>query len=451
MTGSIGLAPTLAALDAGRTLALANKESLIAGGPLVKAAVQRPGQLVPVDSEHSALAQCLRAGPADEVRRLVLTASGGPFRGRSRDELTDVTPAEALAHPTWDMGPVVTVNSATLVNKGLELIEAHLLFDVPYDRIDVVVHPQSRRALDGRVRRRLDDRPGQPARHAAADRARPWLAGPGPGRGARLDWTTASDLGVRAARRGGVPRRTAGSRGRARRRHGAGRLNAANEVCVEAFLAGRLRVSPRSSTRSPRSSTSTRLVTLRLGNSPDACRCSACRDLGARARRELTGTDRGSADRMTLLRSACSSSSGLLVSVCCTRPGTWSRPALRHEGDAVLRRLRPDAVVVPARRDRVRRQGDPGRRLRQDRRDDPARGELAPEDEPRAFWRQPAGQRTIVLVAGSATHFLLAVLIFFVAGVHDRPAQPGLRHLRRLRRPAGHRAGQPRASSPATS
>jgi 1-deoxy-D-xylulose-5-phosphate reductoisomerase len=142
MTGSIGLAPTLAALDAGRTLALANKESLVAGGPLVKARA-RPGQLVPVDSEHSALAQCLRGGRSDEVRRLVLTASGGPFRGRSRRQLADVTPDEALAHPTWDMGPVVTVNSATLVNKGLEVIEAHLLFDVPYSRITVVVHPQS--------------------------------------------------------------------------------------------------------------------------------------------------------------------------------------------------------------------------------------------------------------------------------------------------------------------
>jgi 1-deoxy-D-xylulose-5-phosphate reductoisomerase len=142
ITGSIGLAPTLAALDAGRTLALANKESLIVGGALV-AARARPGQIVPVDSEHSALAQCLRAGRPSEVRRLVLTASGGPFRGRSRAELADVTPAEALAHPTWDMGPVITVNSATLVNKGLELIEAHLLFDVPFDRIEVLVHPQS--------------------------------------------------------------------------------------------------------------------------------------------------------------------------------------------------------------------------------------------------------------------------------------------------------------------
>jgi 1-deoxy-D-xylulose-5-phosphate reductoisomerase len=142
ITGSIGLAPTLAALDAGRTLALANKESLIVGGPLVKQAA-KPGQIVPVDSEHSALAQALRGGTAGEVRRLVLTASGGPFRGWSRDQLSAVTPEQALAHPTWDMGPVVTVNSATLVNKGLEVIEAHLLFDVDLDRIDVVVHPQS--------------------------------------------------------------------------------------------------------------------------------------------------------------------------------------------------------------------------------------------------------------------------------------------------------------------
>ncbi len=142
MTGSIGLAPTLAALRAGHTLALANKESLIVGGPLVKAAAA-PGQIVPVDSEHSALAQCLRGGERGEVRRLVLTASGGPFRGRARAQLGDVTPDQALAHPTWRMGPVVTINSATLVNKALEVIEAHLLFDVPLDRIDVVVHPQS--------------------------------------------------------------------------------------------------------------------------------------------------------------------------------------------------------------------------------------------------------------------------------------------------------------------
>ena len=142
ITGSIGLGSTLAALKAGRTLALANKESLIVGGDLVLAAAAA-GQIVPVDSEHSALAQALRAGTHAEVRRLVVTASGGPFRGRNRAELTDVTPSEALAHPTWDMGRMVTTNSATLVNKGLEVIEAHLLFDIAYDDIEVVVHPQS--------------------------------------------------------------------------------------------------------------------------------------------------------------------------------------------------------------------------------------------------------------------------------------------------------------------
>ncbi len=142
ITGSIGLGPTLSALKAGRTVALANKESLVAGGDLVLAAAE-PGQLVPVDSEHSALAQCLRGGARGEVARLVLTASGGPFRGRRADELDGVTVEQAMAHPTWAMGQVVTINSATLVNKGLELIEAHLLFGVPYADIDVVVHPQS--------------------------------------------------------------------------------------------------------------------------------------------------------------------------------------------------------------------------------------------------------------------------------------------------------------------
>ena len=142
ITGSIGLEPTLAALTAGRTLALANTESLVAGGSLVVRAAA-PGQIVPVDSEHSALAQCLRGGTAAEVARLVVTASGGPFRGRTADQLADVTLEQALAHPTWAMGPVVTINSATLVNKGLEVIEAHLLLGIPYDRIEVVVHPQS--------------------------------------------------------------------------------------------------------------------------------------------------------------------------------------------------------------------------------------------------------------------------------------------------------------------
>jgi len=142
INGSLGLEPTLHALATGASLALANKESLIAGGPLVLRAA-KPGQIIPTDSEHSAIAQCLRGGRDDEVARLVITASGGPFRGRRRDELAGVTLEQAMAHPTWDMGPVITINSATLVNKGLEVIEAHLLFGVPYDRIDVVGHPQS--------------------------------------------------------------------------------------------------------------------------------------------------------------------------------------------------------------------------------------------------------------------------------------------------------------------
>ncbi|MGI8874500.1 MAG: 1-deoxy-D-xylulose-5-phosphate reductoisomerase [Egibacteraceae bacterium] len=142
LTGSRGLRPTLAALHAGSRLALANTESLILGGDLVMERAG-PGQIVPVDSEHSALAQCLRGGSATEVARLVITASGGPFRGRDRASIAGVTVADALAHPTWSMGPVITVNSATLANKGHEVIEAHLLFGVPYDRIEVVVHPQS--------------------------------------------------------------------------------------------------------------------------------------------------------------------------------------------------------------------------------------------------------------------------------------------------------------------
>jgi 1-deoxy-D-xylulose-5-phosphate reductoisomerase len=142
ITGSVGLAATLATLRSGKILALANKESLIVGGPLVKE-LAAPCQIVPVDSEHSAIAQCLRSGTESEVAKLILTASGGPFRGFSKQQLGEVTPAQALKHPTWSMGKVVTTNSASLVNKGLELIEAHLLFDIPFDRIEVTVHPQS--------------------------------------------------------------------------------------------------------------------------------------------------------------------------------------------------------------------------------------------------------------------------------------------------------------------
>ena len=240
MTGSVGLAPTLAALGAGRTLALANKESLVAGGPLVQAAVQRPDQLVPVDSEHSALAQCLRGGRADEVRRLVLTASGGPFRGRRRDELADVTPAQAMAHPTWDMGPVITINSATLVNKGLEVVEAHLLFGTPYDRIDVVVHPQS--LVHSMVE--FDDgstlaQASPPDMRLPIGLALGWPDRQ-PRAGYGLDWTTASTWEFEPLDATAFPAvalcKAAGERGGT----SPAVLNAANEVCVEAFVAGRL-------------------------------------------------------------------------------------------------------------------------------------------------------------------------------------------------------------------
>jgi 1-deoxy-D-xylulose-5-phosphate reductoisomerase len=144
VVGFAGLPATIAALEAGKRLALANKESLIAAGPVVaKARAAGGGEIVPVDSEHSAIWQCLRTGRNSEVGRIVLTASGGPFRGRTAADLAAVTPADALAHPTWDMGAKITIDSSTLMNKGLEVIEAHELFGVDFDRIDVVVHPQS--------------------------------------------------------------------------------------------------------------------------------------------------------------------------------------------------------------------------------------------------------------------------------------------------------------------
>jgi 1-deoxy-D-xylulose-5-phosphate reductoisomerase len=144
IVGAAGLEATMAALAAGSDLALANKESLVAGGELVTAAVRRSGrQLLPVDSEHSALRQCLEGAPEETIESLVLTASGGPFRGWTRRQLAEVTAAQALAHPTWSMGAKITIDSATLMNKGLELIEAHHLFGLPYDRVEVVVHRQS--------------------------------------------------------------------------------------------------------------------------------------------------------------------------------------------------------------------------------------------------------------------------------------------------------------------
>ena len=240
VVGSLGLPPTLAALRAGRTLALANKESLVAGGPLVRAAVTRPGQIVPVDSEHSALAQCLRAGTRPEVRRLVLTASGGPFRGRRRDELTGVTPDEALNHPTWKMGPVVTINSATLVNKALEVIEAHELFTVPYPDIEVMVHPQSMihsmvEFVDGSTIAQASP----PDMRLPIALALGWpdrVADAAPG----IDWTAAHDWEFRPLDDDAFPAvrlaKQAGTVGRCR----PAIYNAANEECVAAFAAGRL-------------------------------------------------------------------------------------------------------------------------------------------------------------------------------------------------------------------
>jgi len=239
ITGAVGLRPTLAALDAGTTLALANKESLIMGGPLVLERA-KPGQIVPVDSEHSAIAQCLRGGSPDEVRRLVLTASGGPFRGRSREQLADVTPEQAMNHPTWDMGPVITINSATLVNKGLEVIEAHLLFGIDFDRIVVVVHPTSV------VHSMVEFHDGSTIVQASPPTMLiPIALGLNwpdrvPDTAAPVDWTRPETWeffplddeafpAVALARRAGETGGTAPAV-----------YNAANEVCVEAFRTGRL-------------------------------------------------------------------------------------------------------------------------------------------------------------------------------------------------------------------
>ena len=239
ITGAAGLAPTLATLAAGTTLALANKESLVIGGRLVTEAAA-PGQIVAVDSEHSAFAQALRAGRADEVRRLILTASGGPFRGRTRAQLAEVTPDQAMAHPTWAMGRVITINSATLINKGLELLEAGLLYGVDLDDIEVVVHPQSI------VHSMVEFHDGSTiAQCSPPDMKLPIALGLAwPERladaAAACDWRTATSWtfepldnaafpAVELARRAGKAGGTAPAV-----------YNAANEVCVDAFCAGDL-------------------------------------------------------------------------------------------------------------------------------------------------------------------------------------------------------------------
>ena len=239
VVGSLGLAPTLAALEEGRVLALANKESLVAGGPLVRR-IAKDGQIVPVDSEHSALAQCLRGGAAGEVRRLVLTASGGAFRGRRREELANVTPDDALKHPTWDMGPVVTINTATMVNKGLEVIEAHELFGVPYRDIEVMVHPQSVlhslvEFTDGSTLAQASPPDMRlPIALALAWPERVPEAAPG------VDWTMAHNWELRPLDNEAFPAvrlaKQAGETGRCR----PAIFNAANEECVAAFVSGRL-------------------------------------------------------------------------------------------------------------------------------------------------------------------------------------------------------------------
>jgi len=244
ITGAVGLEPTLAALANGTPVALANKESLIVGGDLVadaaEAAGGRESHLIPVDSEHSALAQCLRGGSRAEVGRLVLTASGGPFRGRSRAELGEVTPAQALDHPTWSMGPVITVNSATLMNKGFELIEANELFDIAWDALDVVVHPQSVvhsmvEFVDGSTIAQLSP----PDMRLPIQLAMAWPERL-PHAFVACDWTRASQLSFGPADRETFRALDLAEHAGRRRGTFPAVLNAANELAVEAFLAGTL-------------------------------------------------------------------------------------------------------------------------------------------------------------------------------------------------------------------
>jgi 1-deoxy-D-xylulose-5-phosphate reductoisomerase len=245
VVGFAGLRLTLATLGAGKRLALANKESLIAGGPVVRAALDRPGagHIVPVDSEHCAVHQCLAANAAGDptrVARIVLTASGGPFRGRTRAELADVTVADALAHPTWSMGPKITVDSSTLMNKGLEVIEAHELFGLDYDRIEVVVHPQSIvhsmvELSDGSTIAQLS----LPDMRLPIGYALAWpdrIATPF----GRIDWAACGPLEFGAPDHEAFP--CLGLAYEAGRRGGTAPalLNAANEEAVGAFLAGRI-------------------------------------------------------------------------------------------------------------------------------------------------------------------------------------------------------------------
>ncbi len=242
VVGFAGLGVTLAALEAGRRLALANKESLIAAGPVVQRVRSTPGaELIPVDSEHGAIHQCLRANDvAERVARLVVTASGGPFRGRIRNDLAEVTIDDALAHPTWSMGPKITIDSSTLMNKGLEVIEAHELFGIAYDDIDVVVHPQSVvhsmvEYTDGSTIAQLSMPDMRlPIGYALAYPDRSTAAF------GRIDWATLGSLDFEAPDRQAFPCLDLAYRAGRAGETAPAWLNAANEVAVAAFLQGRI-------------------------------------------------------------------------------------------------------------------------------------------------------------------------------------------------------------------
>lgn len=239
ITGSAGLMPTVATLKSGVTLALANKESLVIGGHAVTS-LARAGQIVPVDSEHSALAQCLRAGHHSEVHKLILTASGGPFRNATHEELKAVTAEEALKHPTWSMGPVVTINSSTMFNKGLEIIEAHLLFGIPFERIDVVVHPQSI------VHSMVEFIDGSTIAQASPpDMHLPIALGMGwPNRIGQsttpVDWSSATTWSFEPVRHDVFPAVNLAKSVGQKAGTAPAAMNAANEVAVAAFLAGEI-------------------------------------------------------------------------------------------------------------------------------------------------------------------------------------------------------------------
>ena len=408
VVGSLGLAPTLAALRAGRVLALANKESLVAGGPLVRA-IAKPGQIVPVDSEHSALAQCLRAGTAAEVRRLVLTASGGAFRGRSRADLEHVTPDDALEHPTWDMGPVVTINTATMVNKGLEVIEAHELFSVPYSDISVMVHPQSV------VHSMVEFRDGSTiAQCSPPDMRLPIALALGwPARvddaATGVDWTPGAHLGVRAARRRSLPRRAPREGGRRGGSLPSGDLQRGKRG-VRGGLRRRAAPVPRHR-RFARTSlgggAEFRRTRYRRGSSRGRIlgACSCPHSCGGRDGRVVMQALGIVLFALIIMISVCLHEAGHMVTAKAfgmkvTRyfagfgPTLWSFK--RGETEYGLKAIPLGGFVKIV-----------GMTPQDD--------DVEPGDEKRAMWRFPVWKRTIVMSAGSITHFIIAFVLLWIA------------------------------------